>query len=352
MRVLIIARNRTVAVENGGIIQPEGRFDRILEFPDGDLRPGLINGHDHLHRNHYGRLGGRRYRNAYQWAADIQKRFARRIAEGRSKPRREALLAGAWKNLFSGVTTVVHHDAWEADFDADFPLHVHRVRNADSLGMTPSLKGAASGEPFSLHLAEGIDAVAASEVGLLAARGLLTLNLVAAHGVGMDDDGIAQFRNSGAALVWCPSSNVFLFGRTAPDALLRDGVDVLVGSDSLLTGAGDLLDELRFARAYGSLSEQRLTDAVGAVAARRIGAAPPSLEPGAGADLVILAKPLFEATADDVLLVMVGGVPRVARPDHASRVETVAPGGEAMKVGSVMRWANGRTFRECQGSLH
>ena len=67
--------------------------------------------------------------------------------------------------------------------------------------------------PFAVHLAEGVDAAAAAEVRELARRGLVG-----------------------------PS-------------LLAPGVDVLLGSDSLLTGAGTLLDELRCARELGALSD-------------------------------------------------------------------------------------------------
>src|SRR5919107_1424808 len=116
MRLLINARNRAVGIEAGRIVEPSGGFDIVLDVPDADIRPGLINAHDHLHRNHYGRLGEPPYRNAYLWAEHIQQRYRRRIAR-RRQPRRSALLAGAWKNLFAGVTTVVHHDRWEEDFD-------------------------------------------------------------------------------------------------------------------------------------------------------------------------------------------------------------------------------------------
>ena len=219
MRLLIRARNRAVAVEDGRIIPPDGGFDLVLEFQDADVAPGLINAHDHLHRNHYGRLGRPPYANAYAWAADIQARDADRIARGRARGRRQALLDGAWKNLFCGVTTVVHHDPWEPDFDAGFPLEVVRVKSADSLGMETDLGRLAAGGPFCLHLAEGADARAAGEVDELAERGLLGPDLIAVHGVGMDEAAVARFRASGAALVWCPTSNRFLFGRTAPDSL-------------------------------------------------------------------------------------------------------------------------------------
>src|ERR1700761_8449528 len=124
MQLRIAARNRVVAIDGDRIVEPEGQFDLSLDFPDADVRPGLINAHDHLHRNHYGRLGRPPYRNAYDWARNIQANCGRHIAERHSRPRREALLAGAWKNLFAGVTTVVHHDAWEAEFETAFPLRV------------------------------------------------------------------------------------------------------------------------------------------------------------------------------------------------------------------------------------
>ena len=60
MRLLIHARNRSVAVEAGRIVEAVGGFDRVLDFPDAEIAPGLINAHDHLHRNHYGRPRQRR----------------------------------------------------------------------------------------------------------------------------------------------------------------------------------------------------------------------------------------------------------------------------------------------------
>src|SRR5580698_3326088 len=106
MRLCIRTQNRALAIVGGRIADADGGCDLSLDFPDAAIAPGLINSHDHLHRNHYGRLGHPPYRSAYEWAADIQTRHADRISNGRARPRREALLEGAWKNLFCGVTTV------------------------------------------------------------------------------------------------------------------------------------------------------------------------------------------------------------------------------------------------------
>jgi cytosine/adenosine deaminase-related metal-dependent hydrolase len=342
MRLLIHARNRALAVDAGCIIDADGGFDLSLDFPDAEIAPGLINAHDHLHRNHFGRLGHPPYRNAYEWAADIQARHADWIAYGRTRPRREALLEGAWKNLFCGVTTVVHHDAWESDFESGFPLKLARLRCADSLGMTPDLAPhlapPGGGVPFCLHVAEGVDPRAASEVEQLAERGWLGADLIAVHGVGMDEKALRCFRASGAALVWCPSSNFFLFGRSAPAALLEEGIDVLLGSDSRLTGEGDLLDELRCARRLGMLDDTRLTEAVGKTAARRLGLAAPTLEHGAAADLVVLRKPVLEACAEDILLVLVDGVPRLAHPSLSPLLTPFFGPAEEKTMDGVVRW--------------
>jgi len=336
-RLLVEADNAAVGVADGVIVEPAGRFDLELRLPGRTIRPGLINAHDHLHRNHYGRLGAPPYTDACAWARDVERRYEDRIAAGRLVPRREALLIGAWKNLFAGVTTVVHHDRWEADFEDGFPLCVARLAWADSLGMSPELDGVRPSYPFGLHLAEGTGETASREVHELEARGLLDANLIAVHGVGMDPAAIALFRSSGAALVWCSSSNLFLLGRTAPAELLREGIDVLLGSDSLLTGAGNLLDELRVARSTGLVSDRRLEDAVGATAARRLGMRPRSLRPGEPADLVILSAPLLEATAENVELVLVGGIPRVAHPAVAETLERHGWTGRAMTVAGVTR---------------
>ncbi len=339
MRILVEARNAAVGVEDGYLVDATGHFDAIVRVPDGDLRPGLINAHDHLHRNHYGRLGVPPYANAYEWGRDIHVRFRERIESARAVPRRNALMIGAWKNLFSGVTTVVHHDRWDAAFDHGFPIRVAPLRCAHSLGFEPDPSAWTAGiGPFSVHLAEGVDLAAADEVRELDRRGLVTRDLLAVHAIGIDADGIERLRAVDAAIVWCPTSNLFLFGATAPAALLAPGVDVLLGSDSLLSGAGTLLDELRCARSLALVSDDRLVDAVGRTAARRLGLPAPSLEIGAPADLVVLRRPLLEAMAGDVVFVLVGGMPRVVDPNLAVALDGVYPNGRLLEAHGVVRW--------------
>ncbi|HEY3637189.1 MAG TPA: hypothetical protein VGK90_03475 [Rhizomicrobium sp.] len=332
MRLMIEAANTSVVIENGRIAEPNSKFDRVIRSA-GELRPGLINAHDHLHRNHYGCLGSPPYANAREWAKDIQSRYSAEIARGRLLPRRDALLVGAWKNLLAGVTHVVHHDPWEPDFDAEFPINVVKIANADSITNDPRF-APSPGSPFALHVAEGVDDSAAAEIPALAARGLLNRNLLAVHVVGPDACGIGKLRQSGCAIVWCPTSNAFLFGRSASATLFAEGVDMLLGSDSLLTGVGTLLDEIRVAQQ--EISGQRVLDSVGAAAARRLGIDAPSLNPGAPADLVLLRRSVLCATLDDVLLVAVGGQLRVLDPELIPSLQV--EGGRMITWRGVTRW--------------
>jgi len=307
------ASGSSITVQDGVIAPDDAAVDFELDVGHAELRPGLINAHDHLHRNHYGRLGHPPYQNSYDWGADIHARDADAIGEARAVPRRTALLYGALKNLIAGVTTVVHHDAWESDFERDFPMRVARVPQLHSPGLSAlELNQLPVAAPLWIHLAEGVDAIAATEVEQLDRMGLLSPNLVAIHVVGPDAAGIERLCASAPGIVWCPTSNLFLFGVTAPRELLERCGEVMLGSDSLLTADGTLLDELRIARQLGVLSDHALTEAVSEVPARRLGLPAPTLDVGAAADIIALRKPLLAATADDVALVLVAGVPRSA----------------------------------------
>ena len=65
-----------VGIDAGRLVDPDGGFELSVDLGPGELRPGLINAHDHLHRNHYPRLGSPPYRNAYAWGRDIHDRWA------------------------------------------------------------------------------------------------------------------------------------------------------------------------------------------------------------------------------------------------------------------------------------
>jgi cytosine/adenosine deaminase-related metal-dependent hydrolase len=249
-----------------------------LSLKDIDLRgylllPGLINAHDHLEFALFPRLGNGPYPNAGAWAADIHKPDESPVREQRAVPRETRLLWGAVRNLATGVTTVVHHNPWEPVFDdPDFPIRVvKRFGWAHSLQFSPDAKeqfdATPTRWPFIIHAAEGVDESARDEICRLKAAGLLRKRTVLVHAVGADAKGWNIVARSGAGVIWCPTSNQFLFGRTLSAAQLR-AVPVALGTDSPLTAAGDMVDEMRAAREAGQFSASEIQTMVTEGAAR------------------------------------------------------------------------------------
>jgi cytosine/adenosine deaminase-related metal-dependent hydrolase len=166
--------------------------------------------------------------------------------------------------------------------------------------------------------------------------GLLGPRLLAVHVVGVDTDGVDRIVARGATVVWCPTSNEFLLGRTAPSDLLARAT-VLVGSDSLLSGAGTLLDELRRARATSVLDDSRLLAAVGTLAAERLALPAPRLVAGAPADFACFDAPVLDARAENVALVVIAGLPRLADPRFAPLFDHAGIPAERIRVGRATK---------------
>jgi cytosine/adenosine deaminase-related metal-dependent hydrolase len=127
--------------------------------------------------------------------------------------------------------------------------------------------------------------------------------------------------------VWCPASNRFLFGRTAPvrqllDASSSASAHICLGSDSRVTGARDLLDEMRAAAAAAQVSAHELLRMVTTAPARVLNLpCGGRIEVGEPADLLVVpplgedaATALLGTARRDVMLVAIGGDPIVGAP--------------------------------------
>ena len=97
-------------------------------------------------------------------------------------------------------------------------------------------------QPWCIHLAEGTDDIAAAEYQQLKALGCVQSNTVIIHGVGMSESDTADAFERVRAIVRCPTTYEYLLGSVPPLHLSHERV--LLGSDSRLTAADDLLDEL------------------------------------------------------------------------------------------------------------
>ncbi len=228
------------------------------------LLPGLINAHDHLEFNLFPRMGRHLYANATAWAADIYRPDEPPISQQLSIPKPIRLHWGGLKNLLSGVTTVAHHNEYEGHvFRRNFPIRVaERFGWAHSLAFSPDLaeryRRTPPRWPFIIHAAEGTDQNAQNEIIRLEEMGVLRERTVLVHAVGVEGRALDILRARRASIVWCPSSNLFTLGRTLSPEVLRSGLEIVLGTDSALTGEGDLIDEIRIARSAANLSAEEL----------------------------------------------------------------------------------------------
>jgi cytosine/adenosine deaminase-related metal-dependent hydrolase len=290
------------------------------------VMPGLINAHDHLEFNLFPQLGRGPYSNAGEWARVIYQPDRSPIREQLRVPKAVRLWWGALKNLLSGVTTVCHHNPYEREiFNADFPVRVvRRFAWAHSLEFEPDLvarfRKAPAAYPFLIHCAEGVDAAARREVHALEGLGALDQRTAIVHGVGIKAASLDLMRRRGASLVWCPTSNLAMLGRTVSRAVLRSGIPMALATDSALSAPVDLLDELAVARKY--LPAARLYEMVTTGAARILRL---SLTNGdwiaVRSEARTAAQALLEGT---IALVVVAGRIRLISPDLAAQLSSAA----------------------------
>jgi len=240
--------------------------DLIVDGDGGTIIPGLINSHDHLALNNFNPTKYRtRYPNARLWVEDIENRFDSdpNLIEPRSKPRGDRLLQGAIKNLLSGVTTVCHHDPDYPSLQGNFPLNIVRpYQYAHSLyvdnNVSESYHNTRKDTPWIIHLAEGTDAEAKAEFGVLKKMGAIRSNCIIVHGVALTPLEQSEIAEKGGGVIWCPGSNLFLLKQTSDFSLFNGKGKLALGSDSRLSGSFDLLEELDVARKLGQMSSREL----------------------------------------------------------------------------------------------
>jgi cytosine/adenosine deaminase-related metal-dependent hydrolase len=315
--------------------------------------PGLVNGHDHLEFNLFPALRGDGVHGDYlEWGADIQHRHRAVIARVLRIPAAQRMRWGMFKNLLAGVTSVIHHGALPpADPLIDVP---GRYRYLHSLGFHRRwplrLASPFDRRPVLVHIAEGTSARAAAEPDRLTRWNWWGADLIGIHGIAMSPKQARRWK----AVIWCPVSNLFLYGQTAPVQQLKSSTAILFGTDSTLSAGWNLWDHLRVARQIGALTDAELyaslTDGPARVF-RDLGSGG-TLAPGRRADIVVARRrqpadgsflqAFFGLNPQDLMLVIRRG--RILLFDESLRLTSPASDGaryDRVRVGDAIKMVAG-----------
>jgi cytosine/adenosine deaminase-related metal-dependent hydrolase len=179
--------------------------------------------------------------------------------------------------------------------------------------------------PWIIHLAEGTDRASSEELDQLERLGCLAANTVLVHAVGLGAGDVAKVIERGAAVVWCPASNLALLNATLDPRPFFEAGRLAIGSDSRLSGSRDLLAELRVASSHCSLNPADIVQ-IATVGGSHVLGLPDvgGLAPGQRADLVVVRdtggdphRALLALERGDLRAVVLGGAPAIADGDFA-----------------------------------
>lgn len=264
-----------------------------LSFDDALVIPGLINSHDHLDFDLFPPFRSHTYSDYKEWGSDIHERYGEAIASIVRVPRELRIWWGLYKNLLGGVTSVVHHGP-----SLQIPEGLISVlQGMKSLHSVSGEKGwrrkvlfpFLQEWPLVIHTGEGTTPACSKEIDVLLSWNIFKRPLIGVHAIAMSPRQAAAFR----ALVWCPDSNYFLYGKTADVPLLREQTSLVFGTDSTLsTSSWNIWQHLRLARSLNMLDDAALWDMVTTGPARLWGVEDRgTLAEGSAADLVIAERP-------------------------------------------------------------
>ena len=285
--------------------------------------PGLINSHDHLEYNLYPRLGHKIYSDYVEWGKDIHIKDKNIIDLIESVHIDLRMKYGVIKNLISGVTAVAHHGSSNSVLN-NSPVAIinngtciHSVKLGGKWKVKINLPK--NREPFIIHIGEGTNSKSSEEINELIRWNLFNRKLIGIHGIAMTEEQSKKF----AALIWCPDSNLFLFGKTADITLLKYCTNILFGTDSTLTADWNIFENLRVARNLNLLSDEELFFSVTQIAAQVWGMKDYGrISEGYKADIVIsrqnsgnIYDSFYNTNPRDILLILKKG--KIILFDHS-----------------------------------
>jgi cytosine/adenosine deaminase-related metal-dependent hydrolase len=335
-----------VAVQARSAASPDGFNNAVRIETSGVIYPGFLDLHNHLNYNVLTLWNPpQKYGDRYEWRSspeyhrDISQPMSAIVAKGLSA----AVIRYVEAKLLVGGTTSSQGMSLKS---GDVPFYRGLVRNFEKTEdprlpeiktqledifklAQPDLDAMKSeldaGTRLFHHLAEGRNARAHQAYLNVQQRGFLRPNYVGIHDLGLTDDEYSQFTNAGAKAVWSPTSNCLLYGTTIDIPQYFDsGISWGLGCDWSPSGTKNQLGEMKVAllaaRAAGTdIAYPQLCKAITTMAASIVGWQDSIGRVAAGlyADITVLRpnssdsyENLVLATEKDIMLVVIGGIPR------------------------------------------
>ncbi|MGH8884667.1 MAG: amidohydrolase family protein [Egibacteraceae bacterium] len=352
---LYLRSGQITAVARRGDPPPEGFEGALVLDTQGTIYPGLLDLHNHLVYNIVTLWQvPRAFGNRDQWQRNSGYREHVTMPLGVLASDRDTVKAIVRyveaKVLLGGTTSV---QGMRSRFGASTPFYTGAVRNFENTDddrlpesgsrvanldpsspddVTSFRNSLTSRAAYFYHLCEGIDAQTRKHYLNLVDSQLLQRSLVAIHCLALQAADLTELAAKGCKVVWSPSSNLLLYGKTIDTRSLQ-GLAFTLGCDWTPSGSKNLLEELKVAwlsaqNDGADLSAGDLCAAVTRNAARAVGwgDALGTVEQGKYADLLVtdtlLDDPyenLLAATEREVRLVVIAGCPRYGDADLMER---------------------------------
>ena len=320
----------------------------------GIILPGFVDVHNHVPFNVLPRWNpDRLFTNRHQWRSDpgvIEKingpmdRLASYFCDMNKWGELRALVGGTTSIMTTWdqqpcIRGMVRNLDYNSGFYGTTQLNLEHTYNV--LDLPPASDPAARaafvfaathffiGNPFYeallIHLAEGTDAFSLEEFTFMQSQSLLSAKGVVIHGIPLRPTDFQAMFLHGTSLVWSPRSNLELYGATANiDAALDAGVEIALAPDWAVTGSSNMMNELKVAalwnreRLGGRLTDRQLVDMATSTPAHIAGVDDEvgAIRVGLRADILVINgdhnnpyRAIIDATAEDVELVFINGVP-------------------------------------------
>ena len=368
-----VLKNAYLGIQDEKILylsnKKEGRTAAINVDLNGLLVfPGLINCHDHLLGTYFPRVGDRKpYLNWLMWDNDLKS--SPHYAERQQVESSDLYMLGGYRHLISGVTSVQDHIP---HFVQDMFKKLVPIRVIDQFSMAHSVGSFAlpwgdgieiehrraqeKGIPFVTHCSEGFDEETLHSVSVLENKQALSEHTVLIHGIGFSDFDIENLAKYEVNVVWCPVSNLYMFDITAPVKKLLDAnVNVVLGTDSPMSGSINIFEEMYIAKSYyqetysSNLSSKLLVEMLTTRASKamflpKLG----SIKEDNFADLLIIDgesdAPYDSLTSmgfSNIMLVTIGGRPKYADESFIDLFEMLGVPYQKIKVATSRKIIEG-----------